>query len=121
MMVSHVDFLHFFADFPVNDEAAVAIEDGAQEVKRAGDVEVADIHVPVLVGLQGLDKAGAFLGDVGRLPGQQSRLFEDAIDAGRAAGDDVGIEHHEGHAAIAFEGCCRAKLQMRSFSSSVSQ
>src|SRR5207248_445799 len=23
-----------------------------------------------------------------------------AIDAGRAAGDDVGIEHHEGHAAI---------------------
>ena len=118
----HVDFLHFLADFPVDDEAAAAVEDGAEEVKGAGDVEVADIDVPVLVGLEGLHEAGAFLGDVGRLPGQESRVFEDAIDAGRAAGDDVGIEHHEGQAAIAFAadaggrsgGCAR-------FSSSVSQ
>ena len=34
---------------------------------------------------------------------QQSGLFEDAIDAGRAASDDVGIEHHEGHTTIAFQ------------------
>ena len=68
----HVGFLHFFADFPVDDEAAAAIEDGAEEVERAGDVEVADIDMPVLVGLEGLDEAGAFLGDVGRRPGQQS-------------------------------------------------
>ena len=53
--------------------------------------------------LQGLHEAGAFLGDVGRLPGQQSGLFKDAIDAGRAASDDVGIEHHEGHATITFQ------------------
>ena len=62
----HVNFLHFFADFPVDDEAAAAIEDGAEEVKSAGDVEVADIDVPVLVRLQGLDEARAFLGDGGR-------------------------------------------------------
>jgi len=37
------------------------------------------------------------------LPGQESRLFEDTIDAGRAASNDVGIKHHEGHAAIPFE------------------
>ena len=37
-------------------------------------------------------------------PGQESGGFEDAIDAGRAASDDVGIEHHEGQPAIAFEG-----------------
>src|SRR5437763_7401118 len=76
----HVRFLHFVADFPVDDEAAVAIEDGAEEVEGAGDVEVADIDVPVLMGFEGLDKAGAFLGDVGRWPGQESSGLEDAID-----------------------------------------
>ncbi len=30
--------------------------------------------------------------------------MQDAPDAGGAAGDDVGIEHHEGEPAIAFEG-----------------
>ena len=45
----HVDFLHFFADFPVHYEAAVAIEDRAQEVEGAGDIEVTDIDMPVLV------------------------------------------------------------------------
>jgi hypothetical protein len=99
----HVDYLHFFADFGVDDEAAVAIEDGTKEVESAGDVEVADIDVPFLVGLQGLDIAGAFLGDGGRLPGQESGGLEDAIDAGRAASDGVGIEHHEGHSAVAVE------------------
>ena len=84
----HVGFLHFLADFLVDDEAAVAIEDRAEEVKGAGDVEVADIDVPVLVGLQGLHEAGAFLGDVGRGAGQESGCFEDAVDAGRAARDD---------------------------------
>ena len=39
----------------------------------------------------------------GRRPGQQSRVFEDAVDAGRATGDLVGIEHHEGQSPIAFE------------------
>jgi hypothetical protein len=99
----HVDFLHFFADFPVDDEAAVAVEDRAQEVEGTGDVEVTDIHVPLLVRLEGLDEARAFFGDGGRLAGQQSRFFEDAIGAGRAAGDNIGIEHHKGHAAIALE------------------
>ena len=31
-------------------------------------------------------------------------MFEDAIDAGGAAGDDIGVEHHEGEAAIALVG-----------------
>ncbi len=67
----HVGFLHFFADFPVDDEAAAAVEDGTKEVEGAGDVEVADIDVPVLVGLERLDEAGAFFGDAGRRSGQQ--------------------------------------------------
>jgi hypothetical protein len=37
------------------------------------------------------------------LPGQESRELEDAIDAGRAASDDIGIEHHEGQPTITLE------------------
>ena len=40
---------------------------------------------------------------VGDDPARSPALLEDAVDAGRAAGDDVGIEHHEGQPAIAFE------------------
>jgi hypothetical protein len=52
----------------VDDEAAVAIEDGTEEVESAGDVEVADIDVPLLVGRERLDIAGALLGKVGACP-----------------------------------------------------
>jgi hypothetical protein len=100
----HVRLLHFLADFPVNDEAAATVEDRTQKVKGAGDVEVTDINMPVFVGIQGLDEAGAFLGDVGRWPGQESGGLEDAVDAGRATSDLVGIEHHEGQAPVAFQG-----------------
>ena len=100
----HVDFLHFLADFPVNDEAAAAIEDRAEEVKGAADLNMTDIDVPVFwVKAKRLDEAGAFLGDVGRRPGQESGALEDAVHAGRAAGDLIGIEHHEGQPPIAFE------------------
>jgi len=103
-----VGFLHFFADFVVDDEAAAAIEDGAEEVVSAGDVEVADIDMPVFVGFEGLDEARAFFGDVGRSAGQQLSGLEDAVGAGRAASDvawggGIGVEHHESQPPIAFE------------------
>ena len=41
------------------------------------------------MGFQRLHEASAFLGDVGRLATQKARLFEGAIDAGRAAGDGL--------------------------------
>ena len=87
----------------MHDKPAAAIEDGAQKIESPGDVEITDVHVPVLVGLQGLHEACAFLGGRGRLPGQESCGLEDAIDAGRAARHLVGIEHHEGQPAVAFE------------------
>ena len=91
----HVRFLHFLADFPVDDETAAAIKEGTQKVKGAGDVEVTNIDMPVFVGFQRLDEAGAFFGGCRGRPGQQSRVLEDTVDAGRAARDLVGVEHHE--------------------------
>jgi hypothetical protein len=63
-----VGFLHFFADFVVDDEAAATIEDGAEEVVSAGDVEVADIDVPMLVGLEGWTKPVPFFVTLGEAP-----------------------------------------------------
>lgn len=102
-------FLHFFADFVVDDESAAAIEDGAEEVECARDVEIADVDVPMFVRQNRLNESGAFLGDVRRVAGEQASVFEDAIGAGGAAGDvlgggRIGVEHHEGKSAIAFEG-----------------
>ncbi len=57
-----------------------------------------------------LYEACAFLGDVGRLAAQKAGFFEDAEDAGRAARDDVGIEYHEGHAAITSVGVLASEV-----------
>ena len=38
-----------------------------------------------------------------RATGQQSGGLEDAVDAGGAAGDDIGVEHHVRQAPVAFE------------------
>jgi hypothetical protein len=48
---------HRLPQLPVDDEAAAAVEETAQVVEGAGDVEVRDINVPVLVGAQGLNEA----------------------------------------------------------------
>jgi hypothetical protein len=98
----NVGFLHFFADFPVDDEAAEAVEDRTLKVECAGDVEVTDVGVPMLMGCQGLLKAGPFFGRFGRLTGQQSGSVENAVDGRRTAGHDVSVEHHVGHPPIAF-------------------
>ena len=87
----------------MHDGSAASIENAAEEVKRAGDVEVADVNVPVLVRLQGLHEAIALLRRHARLRSQDAGLLENAVNAGRAARDDVPIEEHEGESAIAFE------------------
>ena len=46
-----VFFLHFLANFVVNDESATAIEYGTEEVESASNVEVTDIDMPVFVGI----------------------------------------------------------------------
>jgi hypothetical protein len=52
---------HRAADLPVHDVAAVAVQDGGEIVKRAVDVDVADIDVPVFMRFLRLNKAGSFL------------------------------------------------------------
>src|SRR5207249_1597951 len=61
------------------------------------------VHVPVLMHLQGLLEAGAFLAGLGLMSLQQPGGLEDAVDAGGDTGDDVRIEHHEGEPAVALQ------------------
>src|SRR5438874_2349767 len=49
-----IDLGHGFPDLPVNDVPTAAIEETTKVVEGPGDVEVRDVHVPMLVRLQGL-------------------------------------------------------------------
>src|SRR5262249_35192735 len=94
---------HALADLPVDTVAAAAVEQAAQVVEGAGDVEVGDIDVPVLVGAQRLHEALALSGRLGGVAVEAPGLLEDAVDAGRAAVGDIGIDHHEGQPAVALQ------------------
>ena len=47
----HIRLGHRLADVPVHDVSAEAIQDAAQIVKRAADVEVRNVDMPVFVRL----------------------------------------------------------------------
>ena len=98
-----VGLFHLLPDFPVDDQAAAAVQGAAQVVEGAADVDVGDVHVPVLVRCQRLDKAGSFLGGAPVPDAQQPGPGQHPIDAGGADGHDVGVQHHEGQAAVAFQ------------------
>ena len=59
----HISFQHPLTDLPVNDIAAAPVEKAAEIVERATDVEIRDIHVPMLVGPKGLNKARSLFAD----------------------------------------------------------
>ena len=54
-------FCHRLAKFLMNDVATETIEYGYQEVERAANVDVADVHMPFLVDFRWLNEACAFL------------------------------------------------------------
>jgi hypothetical protein len=58
----HLGFGHGRADLPVDDKAAVAVEDAAEEEEGPADIEVGNVDVPVLVRLQGVLEALPFAG-----------------------------------------------------------
>ena len=94
---------HGFADLPVDGETAPAVQQAAQGVELAGDIDVRDIDMPVLVRAQGLNEAFALGGGLGRVAVEQAGLLENAVDTGGATGDDVLVEHHEGQPAVVLQ------------------
>ena len=60
-----IGLCHGRAQLEVDDGARASVEDRAEVVKGAADVDVGDIDVPVFVWTQGLLEAGAFLAGFG--------------------------------------------------------
>jgi hypothetical protein len=94
---------HLLANLPVHDRAARAVQQRAQVVERAGNVEVRDVDVPVLVCCERLYEAGALLRRLGVPSVQSPRRGKNAIGRRRADRHDVTIDHHERQSAIPLE------------------
>lgn len=56
----YVSFGHLLSDLPMDDGTAAPIQEAAQVVEGATDVEIRDINMPVFMGQQRLNEAGSF-------------------------------------------------------------
>ena len=81
---------------------AVSIQNGAQVVERATDVDVGDVNVPMLVRfcrlIEPFSLLGRRLGSLVQLAGS----FQHPIDAAWAGCHDVCIQHHIRQTTISF-------------------
>src|SRR5712671_1330159 len=100
----HLGFGHGLADLPVDEEPAVAVEDAAQEEECPADINIRDIDMPVLMRPRRLLEALALLGGLSTAARELAGRLEHAVDAGRADGHDIGVEHHVRQPPIAFRG-----------------
>jgi hypothetical protein len=74
-----VDLPHGWADVPRRDGARATVEDGAQEVENATDVQIAEVDMPVIVWRKRLDKAGALFRGLAVGAANEPRVFENAV------------------------------------------
>jgi len=58
--------------------------------------------MPVLMRLFRLIEAGSFAGRLVRRTADAARVFQDAVHRRGTCGHEVGVEHHEGQAAVTF-------------------
>ena len=87
----------------MDDEAAAAIKKAAQVVKRATDVQIRDVHMPMLVRQKWLNEAGSLFADFLVPLIQKPGLGKNAPSAGRAYGNDILVKHHEREPPVAFQ------------------
>ena len=104
-------FLHGFPQFPVDNRAAIAVEDAGEVVESAVDVDVGQINVPVLMRPQRLHQTGSFPGG-GDPPGVESTGgLENAVNTGGTDRHDVIVEHHECESPVSFERISVVELE----------
>ena len=94
---------HRPANLPMHDVPAVAVEDRREVVKRAVDVDVADVDMPVFMGFLRLMEARAFLRRLVRRSADAARRLQHAIHAAGADGHHVAVEHHKRQPPIALQ------------------
>ncbi len=110
-----VFLFHFFADIPMHNHAAIPIDHIGDEVECAADIEVGDVEMPMLMGRQRLLKTRSLERFLDVSGSQGARLVEDAINAGRTARHDVGVDHAISEPPVSVERMLAVELENRLF------
>jgi hypothetical protein len=79
----------------VDDITAATVEQAAEVIESAADVDIANINMPVLVGAQRLLETLAFAGRLAVPFSQQPGLSEHPVNGARTDSHYVTIQHHE--------------------------
>ena len=87
----------------MQQKARTAIQDRAEIEESADDVQIGDIHMPVLMGPKRLLETVTLARSLGIPALQEPGGFEYPIGAGGRDGHHITIQHHEGQPAIAFQ------------------
>ena len=96
----HFRFRHRLPNILMNDIAAKTVQYTAQVVKGSTQIDIRNIHMPVRMRPQGLDKSGPAKRGFLVPTTQKPSLMEHPTHAGRTYCYDVGIQHHKGQSAI---------------------
>ena len=106
----HIRLCHLLSDFPVNNVTTASIEKTAQVIERTAKVDVRNVHMPVFMRLERLNKARtleAFL----RVPLlQQPGLRKNTPGTAGADCDDILIQHHERQPPVSLKRIAHGKL-----------
>ena len=81
----------------MDHEARCTVQDRAQVIKRPSDIDVGDVHVPVLVRNKRLHEARSLQASFPIPTIQHAGRLQHPVHRGRAHSHDVRIEHHEHH------------------------
>src|SRR6266568_1432184 len=92
---------------------SVAVQQAAKVVERAHQIEVRNIHVPVLVRGEWLLEAFPLAGGFGLPSREQPGVVQHPPHTGRTHGHHVGVQHHEGEPPITFQRITVVKLHDR--------
>jgi len=91
-------------DVPGNDGAAVAIEHAREVIEGAAQIQVRNVDVPVFMKSPRRVEPTALLRRTCVPARETTDVMEHPPNASGADGDDVGVEHHKGQAAVALQG-----------------
>jgi hypothetical protein len=97
----------------VDEIPAVTVDDTAKRVELSADIDVSNVDMPVLMGLQRLVKTRPFLGGFALAGTEQAGPLENTVNTGGTDGDDIGIEHPVSETPIPFQGVAIMKRHDR--------
>jgi len=106
----YVGLSHLFANLPVNNIAAASVKQATQVVKCSSDVEIRNIHMPMLMGQQWLDKTCTLFAGLVIPSFQKSGFGKHAPCAGRADSNKITVQHHKREPPVALQGVLQVKV-----------